>query len=86
VLSRQIDFHDLSLAAERRDATKDGGKIVQKYGEIYGKVALRQTEEDRAEEERIVNMRDKRILNRLKKDWGKVMTQLQKTVPLCEDK
>ena len=36
-------------------------KVVQKYGEIYGHVARRQIEEDERDEERVVNIREKRL-------------------------
>jgi hypothetical protein len=74
-------LYDLSLAAERRKNIEDGGKIVQKYGEIYGQAALRQIEEDRAEELLMVNMRDQRALKQLRKNWKAVMAEVHKMVP-----
>ncbi|RFU25333.1 hypothetical protein B7463_g11001, partial [Scytalidium lignicola] len=59
-LSTQRIF-DLSLAAKRRKIKPDGNKIVQKYGEIYGCQALRQIEDDREEEAKVVNMREAQL-------------------------
>jgi hypothetical protein len=74
-------LYDLSLAAERRKNIEDGGKIVQKYGEIYGQAALRQIEEDRAEELLMVNMRDQHALKQLRKNWKAVIAEVHKKVP-----
>jgi hypothetical protein len=52
---------DLSLAAKRRKTRPDSNKIVQKYSEIYRHQALRQIEESREDEAKVVNMRDTRL-------------------------
>jgi hypothetical protein len=59
-------LHDLSLVIEQQKGIEDGGKIVQKFGEIYSQVALRQIEEDRADELLMVNMQDQRALKQLR--------------------
>jgi hypothetical protein len=72
-------LHDLSMAAKRREVKVDGGKIVQKYGEIYGQQALRQIEEDRIEELKVVNIRNTRLAKKWKKIFQtQVLVQLKK--------
>ncbi len=63
--------HDLSIAAARRQKKSDGGKIVQKYSEIYGYQALKDITEDRAEEGRVANMRHERLLRACKVHFTK---------------
>ena len=50
--------HDLSVIEKARAARKDlkGNKIVQKFGEIYGREARKQMEEDNANELKVVNI------------------------------
>jgi len=53
---------DLRVAEEARKRRKESsGKVVQKYGEIYGKQARKQIEADIQDELKVVNMRDKRL-------------------------
>jgi len=68
--------YDLSLALERRKTTKDSNKVVQKYGEIYGSVALRDIEEDIREEREVVNIRESRLTKPWKLKYKEVMKQL----------
>ena len=50
---------DLSIVEKARQARKDsrGNKIVQKFGEIYGREARKQIEEDDTDKLKVVNMR-----------------------------
>jgi hypothetical protein len=60
--------HDLTIAETARKERKEAsGKVVQKYGEIYGHQAWRDIFLDNEEEKEVVNMRN----NRLSKPWKK---------------
>lgn len=74
-LSSQRLF-DFSLASKRRETSKDGNRVVQKYGEIYGKQALRDIAEDRQEELRVVNMRQERQTKPWRLKYKQVMKDL----------
>ena len=51
--------YDLGLAESIRQKRKEGGgKVVQKYGEIYTYQARRDIETDEEDEQRVVNMRN----------------------------
>ena len=51
--------YDLGLAESIRQKRKEGGgKVVQKYGEIYTYQARRDIEADEEDEQRVVNMRN----------------------------
>ncbi|RFU24351.1 hypothetical protein B7463_g11984, partial [Scytalidium lignicola] len=76
-LSTQRVF-DLSLATERRKIQPDGNKIVQKYNKIYGRQALRQIEDDREEEARVVNMREARLTRPWRMKYKAIVSDLDK--------
>jgi hypothetical protein len=60
--------HDLTIAETARKERKEAsGKVVQKYGEIYGHQARRDIFLDDEEEKEVVNMQN----NRLSKPWKK---------------
>ncbi|RFU29016.1 hypothetical protein B7463_g7312, partial [Scytalidium lignicola] len=82
-LSTQRVF-DLSLATERRKIQPDGNKIVQKYGEIYGRQALRQIEDDREEEARVVNMREARLTRPWRMKYKAIVSDLDKCILVME--
>jgi hypothetical protein len=64
-------LHDLTMSEKLRQVKKDGSKIVQKFGEIYGKHALRQIEATNVDE--MVNIRAKQE----RKKW---MTKFRKFI------
>ena len=72
-------IQDLNLASQARQKSKDGRKIVQKYGEIYGRHALRQIEDDRRDELCVVNMRDARLSKPWKIKYKSVMKELRES-------
>jgi hypothetical protein len=56
VLAKQ-KVHDLGVAEMARQKRKEsGGKVVQKYGEIYENQARRDIEADEEDENKVVNM------------------------------
>ena len=71
-------LYDLSLATERHKPRADGNKIVQKYGEIYGSQARRQIAEERAEELKVVNIREVKLARPWRAKYKKVMAELLK--------
>ena len=69
---------------EREDRNNAPNKVVQKYGEIYGHVARRQIAADEIEEDRVINIHEKRArkphLNRYKefiKEWPDIFYLLK---------
>ena len=73
--NRLCDLQDTE-ARHNKNKGKDGNRVVQKYGEIYGHQALRQIEEDRLEEDRVVNLRNQRM----GKIWRKKYTAMVSTL------
>ena len=71
-------LHDLQNAEAQcnKNKGKDGNKVVQKYGEIYGHQARRQIKEDRLEEDRVINLRNQRM----GKIWRKKYTTMVSTL------
>jgi hypothetical protein len=73
-------LHDLSAAESIRRQRKEGkegnSKIVQKYGEIYGRAGRRDIKLDEDEEKEVINMREKRQLKVWRSKWPKVMAEL----------
>src|SRR5580692_8961092 len=54
--------HDLGVAEMARQKRKEsGGKVVQKYGEIYGNQARRDIEANEEDEKKVVNMRNQQL-------------------------
>jgi vacuolar-type H+-ATPase subunit E/Vma4 len=59
-------LRDLTIAEDARKSQKDAsGKVVQKYGEIYGNQARLQIMADIEDKRQVVNIREKR----LQKPW-----------------
>jgi hypothetical protein len=55
-------LRDFTIAEDTRKAQKDAsGKVVQKYGEIYGNKACLQIQADIEDERQVVNMRENRL-------------------------
>ena len=66
--------YDLGLAESIRQKRKEGGgKVVQKYGEIYTYQARRDIEADKEDEQRIVNMRNQRLSKPWRAKYGRIM-------------
>ena len=69
--------HDLSIAeAARKERKEASGKVVQKYGEIYGHQARREIALDEEDEKEVVNMRNNRLSKPWKKKYSGVMKEL----------
>jgi hypothetical protein len=69
--------HDLTIAeAARKERKEASGKVVQKYGEIYGHQARRDIFLDDEEEKEVVNMRNNRLSKPWKKKYKLVMKEL----------
>jgi hypothetical protein len=65
---------DLGAAKEVRKRRKESsGKVVQKYGEIYGKQARKQIEADIQDDQKIVNMREKGLAEPWKAKYKKII-------------
>jgi len=73
------EFLRATQAREKaRTERNDDGRIVQKYGEIYGNVARRQIAEDEEEEREVINMREQRFKKKQEKwepDQAKAFTK-----------
>lgn len=71
-------LHDLSVAeAARKRRKESSGKIVQKYGEITVYQARLDIQKDEEEEKEVINMRLKRKEKVWRKNYLKVLKQLQ---------
>jgi hypothetical protein len=69
--------YDLAIAeAARKERKEASGKVVQKYGEIYGHQAWRDIFLDDEEEKEVVNMRNNRLSKPWKKKYKLVMKEL----------
>jgi hypothetical protein len=69
--------HDLSIAeAARKERKEASGKVVQKYGEIYGHQAWREIALDEEDEKEVVNIRNSRLSKPWKKKYSGVMKEL----------
>ncbi|KAI1005655.1 hypothetical protein K3495_g2569 [Podosphaera aphanis] len=71
-------IHDLNLANQAREKAKDGKKVVQKFGVVYGGHARRQIEDDKMEESAVVNMRDSKLARPWKAKYKLVMKELKR--------
>jgi hypothetical protein len=70
-----------TTAGAKRKARKDAlNTVVQKYGEIYGKVAHRQMKADDEDASRVINMRDKRLQALWKKKYQGNYGQISKDI------
>lgn len=69
-------------ARNEKDMKEDKGKIVQKYGEIYGHQALTDIAADIEDEKVVVNMRLQRKQKEWSKKWDKVAKQVPRNVSL----
>jgi len=66
------EFLRATQAREKaRTERNDDGRIVQKYGEIYGDVARRQIAKDKEEEREVINMRFKKKQEKWEADQAK---------------
>lgn len=76
-------IHDLNEAEKTRNERDQGSnRQVQRYGEIYGKQARRQIEEDKKEEERLVNVRNARMQKVWRKAYKQVVAEINTKVPI----
>ena len=71
---RLLDLGDAEVARKRRK--EESGKVVQKYGEIRVYHARKQIEAEE-EENRVVNMRLKRLEKGWRKQYDKVLKELK---------
>ena len=56
-------IHDLSIAEAARQKRKEAsGKIVQKYGEIYGHQARKDIAADKDNEKEVINIREQQLI------------------------
>ena len=70
-------IHDLSIAeAARKERKEASGKVVQKYGEIYGYQARRDIFLDEEDEKEVVNMRNSRLSKPWRKKYKEVVSEL----------
>ena len=60
-LSTELLAANNAKEEERKARNNAPNKVVQKYGEIYGYITRRQIEEDKREEEKVVNIQEKRL-------------------------
>jgi len=72
---RLLDLSDAEVARKRRK--EESGKVVQKYGEIRVYHARKQIEAEEEEENRVVNMRLKRLEKGWRKQYDKVLIELK---------
>jgi hypothetical protein len=72
---RLLDLGDAEVARKRRK--EESGKVVQKYGEIRVYHARKQIEAEEEEENRVVNMRLKRLQKGWRKQYEKVLKELK---------
>jgi hypothetical protein len=71
-------LHDLSDAeAARKRRKEESSKVVQKYAEIRVCHARKQTKAEEEEETRVVNMRLKRLEQGWRKQYSKVLKELE---------
>jgi hypothetical protein len=69
--------YDLSLAESIRQKRKEGGgKVIQKYGEIYTYQVRRDIEADKEDEQRVVNMRNQRLSKPWRAKYGRIMSSI----------
>jgi hypothetical protein len=70
-------IHDLSIAeAARKERKEASGKVVQKYGEIYGYQARRDIFLDEEDEKEVINMRNSRLSKPWRKKYKEVVLEL----------
>jgi hypothetical protein len=62
-LSTELLAANNAKEKERREQNRAPNKVVQKYREIYGYQAHRQIEEDKEDDKKVVNMREKRLID-----------------------
>ena len=70
VTAGQLSTEYLRVTQAREKARKErnnDGRVVQKYGEIYGSAARRQIAEDEEEEREVINMREQRFKKKQEK-------------------
>jgi len=71
-------IHDLSIAeAARQKRKKASGKIVQKYGEIYGHQARKDIAADEDDEKEVINMREQRLMKPWKVKYKAIMKKFK---------
>ena len=72
---RLLDLGSAEVARKRRK--EESSKVVQKYGEIRVYHARKQIEAEEEEENRVVNMRLKRLEKGWRKQYDKVLKELK---------
>ena len=71
-------IHDLSIAEAARQKRKEAsGKIVQKYGEIYGHQARKDIAADEDDEKEVINMREQRLMKPWKVKYKAVVKKFK---------
>ena len=77
IFDRQLSTELLAVnnakKKEKEKRNSQSNKVVQKYEEIYGYQARKQIEKDEREEERIVNIREKRLRDSQKKRYKEMI-------------
>jgi hypothetical protein len=68
-LSKELLAANNAYAKQRKERKEGSNKVVQKYGEIYGRQARRQALLDEVAEGRVVNMHEKRLAAPYKKRY-----------------
>ena len=77
ILTRQLAKEHLAATKAREKARKERNeapnKVVQKYGEIYGYQARRQIAEDEEDKGKVINMREKRLMDPWRKKYKEII-------------